>query len=97
MRQPAFASAYAAARQELLGNTIGRLQHALFAVADALVKDLAHDDASVRHRAAELLLDVGVKATEVLCLGRRVAELEERLAGGVNGSPAGKLTGRLCP
>jgi transposase-like protein len=79
MRDAEFAAAYAEARRELLENTVSHLQHAMFAVTDALVKDLSHKAASVRHRAAELLLDVGVRATDVLNLTRRVAGLEAAL------------------
>lgn len=76
MRRPDFAAAYAEARQGLLQNTVGRLQHALFQVADALLADLTHKSPAVRHKAAELLLEYGVRATDVLDLSRRVAELE---------------------
>ena len=75
-RQPAFATAYAEAREELLSKTIAKMQKSLFAVTEALTRDLTNKDPAVRHRAAELLLNATLKGTETLSLAQRVTDLE---------------------
>ncbi len=82
LKLPGFASAYEKARRELLAGAVGKLQHAIYAAADAMVKDLTHRDAVVRRAAAELLLNGMLRGTELANLAARVAAVEEQLSGG---------------
>jgi hypothetical protein len=54
-RQPAFASAYAEARQELLRRTVHRMQTAMLTAVAALEKDCGSEVFEQRFKAAELL------------------------------------------
>lgn len=85
-RQPAFAEAYQAARSELLGRTVAKLQDSLFAVVDALTRDLADADPAVRHKAAELLLVHSLRASEIERLAGRFDDLERLVKGGSSGN-----------
>jgi hypothetical protein len=90
MRQPAFAAAYAEARQELLRRTVHRMQAAMLTAVVALEKDCGSEVFEQRFQAAGLLLHTGLKAAEQLNLLERVEGLE-RLARGEGGDePAGK-------
>src|SRR5262249_15391806 len=76
-RQPAFAAAYAEARQELIRRTVHRLQYAMLTAVAALEKDCTAADFDQRFRAAELLLNTGIKAAEQLSLLERIEGLEQ--------------------
>jgi transposase-like protein len=86
MRQPAFAAAYAEARQELLRRTVHRMQLAMLAAVNALEKDCGAADFEQRFKAAELLLNTGIRAAEQLSLLERIEGLE-RLAKGEGDDP----------
>lgn len=92
VRQPLFSAAYREAREELLGKCINKLQDSLFSVVDTLVADLSHAQPAVRHRAAGMLIDAATRGTEIVTLGRQVAELQARLEAAV-GAP-NRLNGR---
>jgi hypothetical protein len=76
-RQEAFAAAYTAARQELIGRTVYRMQVAMMTAVGAMEKDCQADDFQQRFKAAELLLNTGIKAVEQMNLLERIEGLEK--------------------
>jgi transposase-like protein len=78
MKEPAFNTAYRAARRAAFGQTVARLQYASGAAASVLLKVLADPatPASTKVRAAESVLAHTIKAMEVDDIDARVTELE---------------------
>jgi hypothetical protein len=83
-RQPPFESAYAEARQDLLRRTVHRMQLAMLTAVAALEKDCGLEVFDQQFKAAELLLNSGIKAAEQLSLLERIEGLE-KLARGEGG------------
>ena len=79
---PEFAARVAELRAAMVSAAAGRLADGMAAAADVMRALLGSADEGVRHRAAAKLLEVGLKATELVELQRRVEELERRTAGG---------------
>src|SRR6266545_1980080 len=80
-RQPAFASAYAEARQELIRRTVHRMHLAMLTAVNSLEKDCGSPNFDERFKAAELLLNTGIKAAEQLSLVERIEGLEKLAIG----------------
>src|SRR4051812_47145653 len=85
MNRPEFQAAYRGAKRAAFSQAIARLQHGGVAAATALLKTILDPNtpASVRVRAAECVLNHGLKALEVEDIEARLAELE-RAAGTSN-------------
>jgi hypothetical protein len=78
MKQPEFQAAYREAKRAAFSQAIARLQQGSVAAATALLKTILDPNtpASVRVRAAECVLNHGLKALEVEDIEARVAALE---------------------
>lgn len=78
MKQPEFQAAYREAKRAAFSQAIGRLQQGSVAAATALLKTILDPNtpASVRVRAAECVLNHGLRALEVEDIEARVAALE---------------------
>lgn len=81
LKQPAFQSAYKAARGQLLEATLTALQSAGKEAVETL-KEVMSDKlakGSERVSAAKAVLEIGLKAREVIDVADRLAAIEERL------------------
>lgn len=76
MRDQNFVDAYRLARNEILENTVARLQTLNAAAVQALERNLNCNNPSIEIRCATLILDLSMKATEMLNLKKRVEYLE---------------------
>jgi transposase-like protein len=78
MKQPEFQAEYRAAKRAAFSQAIARLQQGSVAAATALLKTIVDPNtpASVRVRAAECVLNHGLRALEVEDIEARVAALE---------------------
>jgi transposase-like protein len=79
MKQPEFQTAYREAKRAAFSQAIARLQQGSSAAATALLKTIVDPNtpASVRVRAAECILNHGLRAIEVEDIEARVTELEK--------------------
>lgn len=73
---PAFAARVRRARGELLGEATGKLVGGLAAAVLVLQQLLVDDDPAIRLKAADKLLTHAMRASELVDLEARVAELE---------------------
>ena len=82
MKEPEFDKEYRAARRAAFSQSISRLQQGATAAATTLLKTMIDPDApaSVRVRAAECVLNHGIKAIELEDIEARVSELERATA-----------------
>jgi hypothetical protein len=80
LKQPAFAAAYRAARQQVVEHAVGLLQQTVGLAAAALARNLNCGRHAVEVSAANSILQHAVGSIELFDLAGRVAELEERLA-----------------
>jgi predicted TPR repeat methyltransferase len=80
MRLPEFQTEYLEARREAVLQAVARIQQNCTAAASVLLKLMADTNtpASVRVRAADSVLERGVKSIELEDLALRIARLEER-------------------
>jgi hypothetical protein len=76
MRDQNFVDAYRWARNEILENTVARLQTLNAAAVQALERNLNCNNPSIEIRCATVILDLSMKATEMLNLKKRVEYLE---------------------
>ena len=78
MKEPEFDKEYRAARRSAFSQSISRLQQGATAAATTLLKTIIDPDApaSVRVRAAECVLNHGMKAIELDDVEARLSELE---------------------
>ncbi len=78
MKNPDFQAAYREARRSACGQAIARLQQGTSAAATTLLKVLIDQNtpASVKVRAAEIILNHAAKAIEIEDIEARLAELE---------------------
>jgi hypothetical protein len=67
-------------RAGFIASAAGRLAEGMTQAADTLRKLLSSESESIRLRAADRLLEIGVKVVELQELQSRVEELERRLA-----------------
>lgn len=81
---PEFRKKVSGVRAGLIGSTAGILADGMVEAAGALRTLLANSDPNVRHRAAVKLIELGLRASELVDLEARVSELEhaEEGAGG---------------
>jgi hypothetical protein len=79
-----FKRAYTAARRELVRHAIVKVQAGMGKAVETLLSIMEDSEApaSSRVSAAKTMLEIGVKATEVDDLEKRIAEIEEMLANG---------------
>jgi len=80
LRDPAFDTAYRAARREAVGHAIARLQQLSTDAVAVLATVMADKNtpASVRVTAAAKLLDMALRAVEIEDLEARIDQLEQR-------------------
>jgi hypothetical protein len=78
---PAFKARVTDLRTQMVTRASGRLADGMTAAADVLRKLLTSKTESIRLRAAERLIELGLKVTELAELQQRVEELERRLEG----------------
>lgn len=79
-----FQETYQAARREVVKHAVTTVQAAMSKAVETLREIMEDTDApaSARVSAARAVLDLGLKATEIEDLQRRVAEIEALLKGG---------------
>jgi hypothetical protein len=80
LKEPAFAAAYQEARWQVMHAAIARMQRAMYRAVRTLEKELRGATAADRIRAANALLDRGLRGAELLDLAERVEEVERRSA-----------------
>jgi hypothetical protein len=80
LKQPAFAAAYRAARQQVVEHAITLLQRTASLAVATLHRNLSCGKAATEVSAAGKILEHALGAVEQFDLAQRVAELEERLA-----------------
>lgn len=81
LRDPAFAAAYRAARNQAVEQAIGRLQQTTSDAVSTIecVMNDPENPAGVRLRAAETVLNTALRAIELFDLETRMAALESQL------------------
>ena len=80
LAKPTFRDAYAKARREAFGSALQRLQEAAGVAVRTLI-EIAADEAAKpadRLRAANSIIDFGIRGAELLVFSERLARLEER-------------------
>ena len=87
LKQPAFKRAYAQAREEILERTVVQLLSVTAKAVATLERNLNCEEPGPEIRAAVAILDHALKGSEVLDLGRRVQDLENRLMPTNNENP----------
>jgi hypothetical protein len=84
LTQPAFAAAYREARRQVVEHAVTLLQRTTGVAVATLARNLNCGKASVEVAAASAILTHALGAVELFELAGRVAELEEKLAGGMS-------------
>jgi len=87
LRDPPFRQAYLAARRVVMEQAVGRLQRASLGAVDALVRNLKCGQPATEVRAAQVILESGMKGVEMLEFEERLATIEQNLA--QTGEPSG--------
>jgi hypothetical protein len=82
LKQPAFAAAYRAARQQLVEHAVCLLQRCTSLAVSTLCRNLSCNKPGVEVAAAGKILEHAIGAVELFDLAGRVAELEQQVAGG---------------
>ncbi len=92
-KEPEFAAAYREARRAAFRQSIARLQQASSAAAATVLKIMLDQStpASCRLRAAESVLSVAAKSSEIEDLEARISELERAMTAGFK---AGRIEGQ---
>ena len=80
LREPDFQREYRAARRSLVESAIASLQQAGIEAVEALQRGLKCGNSAVEIRAAQMILEHGMRGLEVMDLTDRVEELESLLA-----------------
>lgn len=78
--EPAFKAQVSAIRDRIVSEAIGRVCEGMTLAALTIRKLVSHTDPHVSFKASAKLLEVGIKAQEILELQRRVEALEARMA-----------------
>jgi hypothetical protein len=79
LRDPVFAGAFRAARRELVETAITRLQQTTTSAVSTLYESLHAPQSAVRVRAAAIILEQSLRATELVDLQQQVDELRAAL------------------
>jgi transposase-like protein len=80
LKQPTFARAYEEARKGLFARVVAHLQAAMVKVTEALLRELKNPKASVRLKAAELLLANVARMSELKLLRKNLNDLKGDIA-----------------
>jgi hypothetical protein len=78
---PAVQSAYRAMRHELVESAVRAMQQASRAAVATLIKNLTAQSPAAQIRAAQILLEMTIAATQMEAVVERLERLEERVAG----------------
>ena len=78
LADPRFTAKLRAAQDRIYEHAAGKLASLMTCAADTLGELLSEDNPSIRLRAAQVLLDSGLRFREHLELADRIAALEER-------------------
>lgn len=79
LQDEAFSTAYRAARREVVGGAINRLQSLMNRAVETLERNLDCKDASVEVRAAHLVLEHALKGGELAEMQQRLEQIEKML------------------
>lgn len=94
-KEPEFMRRVRQARAEMVAAASGKLADHMTAATDTLVTLLTDPDSGVKLRAATKIVELGLRATEVVDLEQRLAELERAQGGNTDGATMGSLKGRI--
>jgi hypothetical protein len=88
LQLPDFQTAYRAARRQIVERAVSELQAACGEAVEALKRNLHCENPAVEIRAAQIILEQGIKGVELMDLQERVERLESLLAGQEKGKGA---------
>ncbi len=80
LQLPDFQAAYRAARRQVVERAVSELQAACGEAVEALKRNLTCENPAVEIRAAQIILEQGIKGVELMDLQERVERLEVLLA-----------------